>query len=453
MKYKQLESGLLVQCSPKDYIADGLVNVASGLGTSKSKRAHNRFGYGSIGDDWGQLDACYRENWIARAIVDEWAADAVREWRSIKSDGAEEIEAVEADLDLAQVTEEAIAWARLYGGAGVVMLTNQDLEKPLNLKLIKKGDLERLEVFDRHDLTPFGDINTYDMLANNYMRPDFFNIAGGSQKIHHSHIAFFNGARLPKRQARLNFGWGDSELRRCIEEIADMVAAKDGVAELLQEINIDVITRQGLTDELTTDQDDAIIKRYELFSQMKSVVQMALLDGDEKLDRQTLQLGGVAQVLEIMMTWITGAARMPESKVFGKSAAGMNSTGEQDAKNYYDSIRSKQQGDISKSMRQIDQVMIRSALGHWPKEFDYVWNPLAQLNGLEVAQSQLLTAQKNQIYLGLNVINRSQVMRNMQSNEEYQYQENEIDELESLEDGNLFDEVDIEPVEETPIKE
>ena len=68
----------------------------------------------------------------------------------------------------------------------------------------------------------------------------------------------------------MNYGWGDSELRRTIDEIADMVAAKDGIAELLQEVNIDIVTRTGLTDELTTDRDDSIIKRYELFSLMNN---------------------------------------------------------------------------------------------------------------------------------------------------------------------------------------
>jgi len=451
MKYKQLDSGILVQYSGKDYAKDGLINIASGLGTSKAKSSHNTWAHEAT--NWPELSAMYQSNWIARAIVDEWAADAVREWRSIKSEGAEEVEQLEDELCLPQIVEEAIAWSRLYGGAGVVMITNQDLEKPLNVNNIKKGDLEKFLVFDRYDLTPYGDINTWDLLADNYMRPEFYNVSGGSQRIHHSHIALFNGARLPKREARINFGWGDSELRRCITEINDMVSSKGGIAELMQEANLDVITRNGLIDELATDQDDAIMQRYEVFSMMKSVINMALLDGEEKLDRQTLQLGGVAPILDTFMTWICGAARMPESKVFGKAAAGLSNTGEQDSKNYYDSIRSKQKGDISRAMRTIDEVLVRSAMGSFPTGYSYEWNPLAQLNGVEVAQAELLQAQKDQIYLGMSIATRSQVMRNKQSNEEYQYKADEIDKLEELEEGNLFDEVDIEPTEEVDITE
>lgn len=444
-KYRQTDGGLFVPCDPKTYQFDGLVNVASGLGTAKSKRSHSQWSYDYT--DWASLDAMYQSNWIARAIVDEWAADSVREWRSIKSKDSEEIERIEKELCIKQEVQEAIGWSRLYGGAGIVMITNQDLEKPLNLNAIKKGDLDKVLVFDRHDLTPCGEINTHDLLSPNYMRPEFYTISGGSQRIHNSHIAFFNGAKLPKRQARMNFGWGDSELRRCIEEINDMVSSKGGIAELMQEANIDVITRTGLTDELSTDQDEVVIKRYELFSLMKSTINMALLDDGEKLDRQTLQLGGVAPILETFMIWIAGASRMPMTKIFGTSASGLNATGEGDKKNYYDSIRSQQNGSLSVSMRQLDEVLVRSATGSFPDDYDYVWNPLEQLDGLQVAQAQLVNMQKHSIAVQSNFATRAQVMRNLQSNEEYQYDDDEIEQLEALEEGNLFDEVDTEPSE------
>lgn len=439
MKYKQLDSGILVRCNGAENTRDGLVNIASGLGTAKAKRSHNMWQVG-LQSDYSQLEACYQANWIAQAIVDEWAADATREWRTIKSDGAEAIAALEQELCIKQEVEDAIRWARLFGGAGMVMLTNQDLEKPLDLNKIKKGSLENVLVFDRFDLTPDGDINTWDVMAKNYLRPEYYRINGGNQRIHSSHIALFHGAKLPRRQERINLGWGDSVLRRCVSEIADMVAGKDGVAELLQEVNIDVITRQGLGDDMASDQDDAIVSRYALFSQMKSVVNLALLDGDEKLDRQTLNLGGVAQVLETFMTWISGASRMPMTKIFGTSAQGMSATGEGDEKNYHQSIRAQQNSSLAMSMRTLDEVLVRSALGNWPKTFDYEWNPLAIENGVEVAQGRLLEMQTHQLALQNQLVSRSQVMRELQANEQYQYDDDKLEELEDLEEDNLFDE-------------
>lgn len=422
---------------------DGLVNVMTGLGTAKSKRSYNTWQMSTL-NDWATLDACYVSNWIARKICDIPAEDMTREWRRVKSDGAEEIASLEAQLLVPNAVQEAVTWARLYGGAGILMLTGQDLTKPLRPELIRKGDLKRLLVLDRWDMAAMT-TNTWDVLATNYLKPEFYSVRGGSMQVHHTHFARFTGERLPLRHMAQTQGWGDSVLRKCIEEITDMVAAKDGIAELMQEANIDVITREGLTDELSTDQDDMITKRYEMFSLMKSSIQMALLDGDEKLDRMTLNLSGVAPIIELFMTWISGAANIPVVRMFGTSAKGLNATGEGDDRIYNDSIRAGQRSYLAEPMRTLDEVMVRSALGYWPEDYDYTWNPLAQPNDLEMAQAEKLRADKHMLYLDASVVQRSQVMRELQASEEYQFVEEDIDELEKLEEGNMFDE----PVDET----
>ena len=122
---------------------DGLVNVVSGLGTTSSKRQHNQFQYALL-NNYQELDAAYQTSWLARQIVDIPAGDMTREWRTIKSDGAEEIQAEEQRIGLRFACEEALSWARLFGGGGILMLTNQDLGKPLNIDKIKKGGLERV---------------------------------------------------------------------------------------------------------------------------------------------------------------------------------------------------------------------------------------------------------------------------------------------------------------------
>lgn len=424
---------------------DGLVNVASGLGTSKSKSAHNVWELDMMFNNWQQLDAAYQSNWISRQIVDVPAQDMTREWRSIKSEGAEDISQLETELNIIGHVQEALSWARLYGGSGMLMLTGQDLTKPLNINKIKKGSLERVIVFDRWDLSAMT-LNMTNILASNYLQPEFYTVTGGAQQIHWSHIVRFEGAKLPRRQQLQTHGWGDSELRKCMSDIKEMVAAKGGIAELMQEANIDVITRQGLSDDLASDQDDVIIQRYELFSLMKSCVNMALLDGDETLERQTLNLSGVAPILEIFMTWISGAANIPLTKLFGTSAKGMNATGDGDMANYYDSVRGDQTCKLSPSMNYLDQVLVRSALGEMPSDYSYVWNPLEQLNDLETAQSEQLRSQKDQTYLDSGIVTKSQVQRRLQSNNEYQFDDDAIEALEDLEDVNMFEEPITEPL-------
>lgn len=416
---------------------DGLVNVVSGLGSRNSKRENNQWLYGML-NDWQSLDAAYQTNWIARSIVDVPAKDMTREWRTIRSDGAEDIAALEQELCIPQMVEEAIAWARLFGGSGLVMLTGQDLSQPLNMNRVKKGSLERVLVFDRWDLSATT-INTWDVLAPNYLQPEFYTLRGGSQQIHWSHVVRFYGERLPLRWMAHTQGWGDSVLRKCIDDVSDMVAAKNGIAELMQEANVDLIKREGLSDDLASDQDEAITNRYTLFRMMKSNIQMALLDGDETYDRKTLNLSGVAPIIEQFITWISGAARMPVTKLFGTSAKGMNATGEGDLNNYYDDIRSWQTTNLSLSMRYLDEVLVRSALGSFPKSFDYEWNPLRQPDVVQIATAGKINADRDAVYLESGVVTKSQIQRNLQGDEVYQFDDEQIEELEALEDSDMFE--------------
>lgn len=428
-------SGLMV---PKHVaLADGLRNLVSGLGTAKAKRSHNTFAMDAM-VGFGQLDAAYQTNWIARSVVDIPAEDMTREWRTIKCKAAEEIARAEDDLGLLAAAQDALCWARLYGGGAILMVTNQALEKPLNVNKIKKGDLERLIVFDRWELSAV-DYNSTDVLKPNFMLPEYYTIANaGGQRIHWTHFALFFGARLPRRQRMLTQGWGDSELRKCLDDIKDTVAGKDGIAELMQEANIDVIKRTGLSEELASDQDDKIQERYELYSMMKSLVNMALLDGEEEFQRMTLNLSGVAPILETFMTWISGAADIPVTRLFGTSAKGMNATGEGDMDNYYNSIRSKQNSQLTSPMRTLDEVMVRSALGHWPDDFSYQWNPLEQQNAVEIAQAQYMRAQRDQVYLDQGVVTVSQVQKVLRASEDYQFADGAIEELEQLEAQDPF---------------
>lgn len=411
---------------------DGLTNVLSGLNTAKSKRSANTFEMDILGQSQ-QLEAAYMSDWLAAKIVNCAANDSTREWRRFKCSDAEQLTAVEKSLGVQAHVNEARTWARLYGGAGIIpIIDGMSLEEPLNVRKIKRGSLKRFLTFDNRDLVPQS-LNTTDIMAVNYNLPNEYIVRGGSTRIHWSWVARFNGLMLPKRFLPQTLGWGDSSLRKCIASIADMVASVGGIAELMQEANIDIITRDNLSDELADDEDDAIIKRYATFAQMKSIINMALLDGGETFDRATLNLSGVAPVIELLMTWISGAAETPLTKLFGTSAKGMNATGEGDERNYDDMIRSQQTNDIDPGLKLIDEVMVRSAFGDMISDFDYEWNPLRQQNSNEIATSRHLDSQRHIAYLDAGTITTAQIQRELQAAELYQFEEGQI------EDGEEFD--------------
>ena len=413
--------------------ADGLANFVSGLGTERDKRFHNRFVYTASFWDLAELEAAYTTSWLARQVVDAPVEDATREWRTFSCDEATDIQAEEKRLRLQQVVQDGFRWGRLYGGAGILMVTDQPLDKPLDVKRIKKGGLKKLIEIDRRYLNGHAQ-NFTDPLADNFGLPEYYTIAGGSQQIHHSHVVRIPGAKLPRILRDLNSGWDDSVLRQCLEDLKDAVSAKGGIASLIQEANVDVIQRQGLSDELATDfGTEQVTKRYQLAALLKSINRMLLLDGNEEYTRNPATFGGLGEVLRTLMEWVSGAAQIPMTRLFGVQAKGLGDSGEGDMRNYFNAIRSQQESAYRDVLERIDQVLIRSAVGYLPDEYEFEWNPLSQPSDVELAQQQLAFAQADDIRLQQGAVRVSQVMRKLQSGGVYAISDADIEAQEKLE--------------------
>src|SRR5690625_2570740 len=413
--------------------ADGLANLVSGLVTERDKRFHNRFVYGSSFFDWQELETAYATSWLARAVVDFPVDDATREWRSFSCDEATAIQAEEKRVKLQQVLQDAFRRGRLYGGGVILMVTDQPLDKPLDVDRIRKGGLRKLIEIDRRYLSGH-DYNYTDPLSDSFMLPEYYTIAGGSQQIHHSHVVRIPGAKLPRALRQFNQGWSDSVLRQCIDDLKDALSAKAGIASLIQEASVDVIRAQGLAGELSTDfGTEKVMQRYQLAGTLKSINRMLLLDGTEEYTRNPATFGGLGEILHTLMEWVSGAARIPMTRLFGVQAKGLGDSGEGDLKNYFNAIRGDQESDYREVLERIDEVLIRSAVGHMPEDFEFEWNPLSQPSDVELAQQELADAQTDDIRLQQGVVTSSQVMRKLQSRGVYAITDDDIKAQEAIE--------------------
>ncbi|WP_233981723.1 DUF1073 domain-containing protein [Pectobacterium versatile] len=409
---------------------DGLANMMTGMGTERDRRTFNRFMFNML-QDFAELEAAYIENWIARDIIDIPVDDSTREWREFASDDATAIREAEKLYNVQSVTQDAFKWAGVYGGAGVLMITDQPFNRPLSVKKIKKNSLKRLLVLDRMFINGQA-FNVTNPLAENYMLPDYFVVNGGSQQIHYSHFVKAPGAPLPMRLRMINGGWDDSRLRRCLEDVKDAVSAKSGVAALIQEANIDVINRENLANDLAAgDMDDVIGQRYNIFGMMKSLYRLALLDKNEEFDRKQISFGGLGEILSVLMEWTAGAAGIPMTRLFGVQAKGLGDSGQGDMNNYYNTIRGGQESKYRPFLKRIDEVLIRSTFGTMPDGLDFEFAPLSQPTDTELSAQRLADAQADEIRLNQRVVRPSQVARKLMEQGVYGLDESDITNLES----------------------
>lgn len=367
-------------------IADGLRNVVANLGTARDKAAHTQ--YVDTMYDPHDLLATYAVSWVARAGVDLPAEDSVRKWRSWRASAEQisKIEAVEEQLGLQSKLQECLISARLLGGAAIYINTAApDKSTPL-------GDNEQVKsivVMTRNTLKAEPVVKDID--SEYYGMPEFYTLNSGDKvgrvTIHASRFVIQHGAHTVKDPAYStnDSAWGDSVIKAARDALNQRNGTMANIASLIFEAKVDVFKFKGFADMLAANQDDAIISRAHLQAAMKGINGAVVIDGDDEYDQKTASFGSLPEVIAKFQEEVAGAFRIPVTRLFGRSAAGLSGDGDGDERVYYDRVAHEQATCITPAMRKLDRLIVRQALGSNPLDVHYEWRPLRQSTELERA--------------------------------------------------------------------
>ncbi len=403
-------------------VGDGLENVVAGLGTDRDKRSYSVWADPRILTRQ-ELENMYRGSWLAKKIVNAVADDMTREWLHVTFDGEElgtTIEQAEKRFALKRKTNEALKWSRLYGGAVIIIGTrDRNLAKPLDVKNVRKGDLRYLHVVDRWRLSPAGSLNR-DLESPNFGMPDSYVLAESTVQVHHTRVLRFNGEKLPYFAWLRNAMWDDSVLQHVMDSLMNCDTTTQAIATMMFESNVDVVKSEGLADVLARKDGEAVLtKRFQVAALLKSFNRMLLLDGTESYEKKQNSFANLDKVIQQFMIDVSGAADIPMTRLFGQSAAGLNATGDNDVRNYYDMVSAKQEAELRPQLEYLYEVLVRSELGHMPEDFRFDFNPLWQLSETEQATVEKTRADRDQVYLNAGVVTEALVARELKERGTY----------------------------------
>lgn len=417
-------------------VGDGLENVVAGLGTDRDKRSYSVWADPRILTRQ-ELENMYRGSWLAKKIVNAVADDMTREWLHVTFDGEEmgtTIEQAEKRFALKRKTNEALKWSRLYGGAVIIIGTrDRNLAKPLDVKNVRKGDLRYLHVVDRWRLSPAGSLNR-DLESPNFGMPDSYVLAESTVQVHHTRVLRFNGEKLPYFAWLRNAMWDDSVLQHVMDSLMNCDTTTQAIATMMFESNVDVVKSEGLADVLARKDGEAVLtKRFQVAALLKSFNRMLLLDGTESYEKKQNSFANLDKVIQQFMIDVSGAADIPMTRLFGTSATGMNATGDNDVRNYYDMVSAKQEAELRPQLEYLYEVLVRSELGHMPEDFRFDFNPLWQLSETEQATVEKTRAERDQVYLNAGVVTEALVARELKERGTYRNMtDNDIELVEEL---------------------
>ncbi len=206
--------------------------------------------------------------------------------------------------------------------------------------------------------------------------------------MHHSRVVRFTGRELPYNEKIAEQYWGESEIEAIYTEVVKRDNVSSNIAALTFRANVNYMETDSMDQMLAVNNAQAQRKFWQTL-QAQSVLEsnfgMRLVNKGDVMHNTQYTFTGLPDVYDRMMMDVAGAARTPVTKLFGRSPAGMNATGESDMNNYYDYIDGLRENQFRPLLEKILPVMLLSAWGAVPDDLDIDFPPLQTPDSSEIA--------------------------------------------------------------------
>lgn len=384
---------------------DGFDNFISRIGlNNKNAISAGTYVYNLVTRNRILLEMAYRGSWIVGRVVDCVAQDMTRAGIEIttakQSENIKQVRTTISRLKIWQSICSLIKWGRLYGGAiGVIQIEGQKLDTPLKIETIAKGQFRGIVVYDRWQVNPavselidsgpdLGLPSYYDIVSDpRQVSPQASQeIVVGNQRVHHSRVIRYTGIDLPYFQAITELMWGESVLERLWDRLIAFDNASLSAASLIDRANLRTVQVKGLREIIAAGGKavEGLLSQFAMMAEVQTNQGITLLDSEDIFSSTSYTFAGLSDMLLQFAQAISGAAETPLMILFSQSPSGLNSTGDNEIRTYYDSINSQQESKLRNAWELLLKVIWRSEFGQAaPDDLEFSFTPLWQMTELD----------------------------------------------------------------------
>ena len=340
--------------------------------------------------NWQVLNSLYRSHWVVQKIINTIPQDMMKNGYDFQSDiNPDQIQKISKIIRQTRLHSKilnGLYWGRLYGGAaGIIMIDGEDdrMDEPLDLDRVMPGAFKGLLIMDRWSgIMPSADLIT-DITDPDFGMPEYYEVTlpegQGVIRLHNSRVCRFSGREMPYLEKLAENYWGTSEMEHVFSELKKRDNVSWNIALLTFMANIRVMKIDGMEQLLAYGGDksqQALYNTLEGLNMMLNNNGIQILGKDDSYESHQYTFSGLGEVYDRFMMDVSGACGIPVTKLFGRSPAGMNSTGDADMDNYYDTIEQSQESQLRPVLDKLLPIVCMSALGAVPDDLDYIFNPV-----------------------------------------------------------------------------
>ena len=336
----------------------------------------------------------YSSGGLYARVVDMPADKATDRGCMVEGDADGEIAAEFDRLNVLPIMADALRWAALTGGAGIVMLTEDGGELRDELSETGLSKIIELRCFPGSDFAPEPE-RYEDATKANFGYPIRYRVTsnGVSFVVHESRILTVSGGPMPRAANTTSVPWmGRAEMARVYKAICRYEESLDYTSNILQRKQQGVYGMKGMGDLLKNPAlggdsragERIVQARIGAVDAVRGVLNTVAIDADDSYTIIDNNLGGIKDTVGEMKVAVSSEAGIPVTLLFEESPGGMNATGDADFAGWHEKVQG-QQKRLKKAMeRLVSLIMLQddvTALENWSVE----WPPLEAPNEVEQA--------------------------------------------------------------------
>lgn len=338
---------------------------------------NNRYNY--IFNNRLLLNEIYIEHGLVQTLIDVPVDDGFRGGLEIKSKqlDEEDIEKLEKYIDTEDIYKkitQTLKWGRLFGGSGLVILTNQEPHTELDISKINKYSSLDFYPADLWELN----LQYYEYDPTKGITEDapylFY-----SKNLHKSRVLSYKGKEAPSMMRRRFRGWGMTEVERLIRSFNQYLKNNDVIFDLLDEAKLDIYKLENYNASMISNQETAIQNQIQMSNMLKNYLNALVMDKEDDYEQKQVSFQGLAGIMKEIRIGVASDLKIPVTKLFGVSSTGFNS-GEDDIENYNAMITSEVRDKSKPIILPVLQMICQKIFGFVPEDISIDWKPLRILS-------------------------------------------------------------------------
>lgn len=336
----------------------------------------------------------YARGGLYGRVIDKPADKAVARGVEIEGDDGRVLAEIDR-LKVMPALADALRWARLYGGAGIVVVADDGMvNTPLNPARI--GQIAELRVFALEDIS--ADERRYDDPTKaNYGMPIFYRVHGGSATfiVHESRLIEVSGDPLPAKMRLRGIPWeGGSAASQAFAAVSRYEESLQLAVSILRRKQQAVYGMKGLADMIQNDLEPVVQKRINLVDSVRGVLNTVAIDSEDDYDVKDMNLSGVKDVIQELQVGLSADTGMPVTILFGRSPGGLNSTGDADFQGYHEMVEGLQRTRATPALERIvSLIYAQGTFSNPPEDWSIVWPALESPTDKELAEVRKANAE------------------------------------------------------------